>query len=108
MFSDMARPRLRVKREHEIKFRCTALEKKTVEKKAQHSGLNVAEFVRNSALDQPISYKLTADEIEIYKMLTQYRNNFKHIGNLFREKSDIKNEVLELVAEIDRHIKKFL
>lgn len=102
----MARPKKPITRTHEIKFRCTMLEKKTIEKQAQNSGLHTAEFCRSASLGQKISYKLTPEEVEIYKTLAEYRNNFKNIGNLYREKSDIREEVKTLIKLLDEHLKK--
>jgi hypothetical protein len=104
----MARPKKVSPRKHEIKFRCTLLEKKAIEKQAENAGLKTAEYCRTAAFKQKISYKLTAEEIEVYKMLAEYRNNFRHIGNLFREKSDIKEEVKTLVKLLDEHLKKLV
>ena len=61
-----------------------------------------------SALNQKITYKLTAEEIEAYKLLAEYRHNFKLIGNLFRERKDMREEVHQLVKVIDEHLKKNL
>lgn len=103
----MARPKKETPRKYEIKFRCTMLEKKAIEKQAENSGLKTAEFCRTASLRQKISYKLTPDEVEVYKLLAEYRNNFKNIGNLYREKSDIKEEVRTLIKLLDEHLKKF-
>lgn len=70
-----------------IIFRCTGLEKAIIEKKAEHSGLSVSAYCRATALNQKIGYKLTAEEIEVYKMLVKYHNNFTAIGNLLRKKT---------------------
>ena len=104
----MARPKKDVKRTHEVKSRCTALEKKAIQKQAENAGLTVADYIRMSALNQKITYKLTAEEIEAYKWLAEYRHNFKLIGNLFRERKDMREEVHQLVKVIDEHLKKLV
>jgi len=102
------RPQKEVKREEEIKIRCTGLEKKVIQQSAKAANMQTAEYVRATALHQKISYKLTDDEIEIYKMLVHYRTNFSRIGNLLREQKSIQEEVKELVNAIDTHLKKII
>lgn len=89
-------------------FRCTALEKKAIQKQAEQAGLQDAEYVRASALGQKISFKLTPDEVEVYKLLAEYRTNFKHISNLFKNRTDISEKVKTLVHLIDQHLKKIV
>jgi len=104
----MARPKLAVKRTHQVHFRCTALEKKAIQKQAEHSGLQVAEYVRAAALNVKISFKLTEGEVAAYKVLTEYRNNFTHLGNLVRNRQDFAQEIHEVVKLIDQHLKKII
>lgn len=104
----MARPKKDVPRKHDIKFRCTLIEKKTIQKKAKNSGLNTAEFCRKTALEQKISYKLTQEEIECYKLLAEFRHNFQLISNLIRQRTDFKEDVLRFVGELDEHLKKLI
>ena len=89
-----------------IEFRASTLEKAIIKKKAAHSGLSISDYCRRSALAQNISYKLTTEEIEIYKMLVQYRNNFASIANLFKNNQPISEEVKRLIAQLDEHLKK--
>jgi len=74
------------KRTKYIKVRLTPLEKKLLEKKAAHAGLQVAPYCRSSALNQKINYKLTGEELSAYHLLVKYHNNFKSIGNMLRNK----------------------
>lgn len=104
----MAKLRNDIPRKYELKFRCSLLEKRAIEKMAENSGLKTAQFCRASALNQKISYKLTAEEIEVYKMLAEYRTNFKRIGNLFRKNEDITADLQQLIKEIDGHLKKLI
>lgn len=89
-----------------IEFRVSSLEKAIISKKSEHSGLSVSDYCRRSALQQNISYKLTTEEIEIYKMLVQYRNNFASIGNLFKNNEPISEELKKLIHQLDEHLKK--
>ena len=90
-----------------IEFRVSSLEKAIISKKSEHSGLSISDYCRRSALQQNISYKLTTEEIEIYKMLVQYRNNFASIGNLFKNNEPISVELKKLIHQLDEHLKKF-
>ena len=94
-------------RKQRIEFRISSLEKEILKKKAEHAGLSISDYCRRSALGQKVSYKLTAEELEAYKMLIQYRNNFVSISNLFKNNQSIGSPVLELVRQLDEHLKKF-
>ena len=95
-------------KKEQIKFRCSALEKAIIEKKAEHSGQSVSSYCRTVALGQKVSYKLTAEELEAYLMLTRYHNNFVSISNLLKEKdSQFSKLVAETAKEISNHLKKF-
>ena len=106
----MARPKKDVKRAYEVKVRCTALEKKAIQKQAENAGLTVADYIRMSALNQKITYKLTPEEIDAYKTLSDYRHYFRLISNLLREHrdKDIREKVNEVAVLIDEHLKKIL
>ena len=94
-------------RKQRIEFRISSLEKEILKKKAEHAGLSISDYCRRSALNQKVSYKLTFEELEAYKMLIQYRNNFASIINLFKNNQSIGSPVLELVRQLDEHLKKF-
>ena len=91
-----------------IKFRCSIYEKKLLKVKAATCGLNLSEYFRRIAFDQKIIERLTDQEIEIYKMLIRYHNNFKYIGNMFKKRNPKLTEmVYKLANEIKDHLKKF-
>lgn len=90
-----------------IEFRVSSLEKAIISKKSEHSGLSISDYCRRSALNQEVSYKLTSEELEAYKMLIQYRNNFASISNLFKNNQSIGEPVLNMVRQLDEHLKKF-
>lgn len=105
----MARPKKEIPRKYEIKFRCTLLEKKAIEKQAENAGLRTADFCRTAALGKKITYKLTAEEIECYKNLAEYRHKLQLIGNLYRSKNPKMNEeVRTLINLLDEHLKKLV
>jgi len=91
-----------------VKFRCTAYEKKLLMTKAKRCGVSLSEMVRRSALEQTISERFSEEEMELYKMLVKYHNNFKSIGNMFKGKNDgLTQMVYGIAKEIKEHLKKF-
>ncbi len=91
-----------------VKFRCTAYEKKLLIAKAKRCGISLSEMVRRSALEQTISERFSEEEIELYKMLVKYHNNFKSIGNMFKGKNEgLSQMVYGIAKEIKEHLKKF-
>ncbi|MEM8937931.1 MAG: mobilization protein MbpA [Bacteroidota bacterium] len=91
-----------------VKFRCSTYEKKLLTAKAKLCGLSLSEFLRRTAMEQTTVERLTDEEIELYKMLAKYHNNFKSIGNMFRGKNDsLTKMVYDTAKEIKDHLKKF-
>jgi len=91
-----------------VKFRCTTYEKKLLMAKAKLCGLSLSEFLRRTAMEQTTVERLTDEEIELYKMLAKFHNNFKSIGNMFRGKNDnLTKMVYDTAKEINQHLKKF-
>ena len=91
-----------------VKFRCSTYEKKLLTAKAKLCGLSLSEFLRRAAMEQATVERLTDEEIELYKMLAKYHNNFKSIGNMFRGKNDnLTKMVYDTAKEIKKHLKKF-
>ncbi|UOY06151.1 hypothetical protein L0P88_19770 [Muricauda sp. SCSIO 64092] len=51
---------------------------------------------------------MSDDQIEAYKLLVQYQNNFKRIGNMFRKRNPkLADEVTQLAKEIREHLLNF-
>ena len=91
-----------------IKFRCSMYEKKLLKIKAKKSGLTLSEYFRRVALEQKITARLTDEQIDIYKMLVTYHNNFKSIGNMFKKRNPKLTETVHgLANEIKEHLKDF-
>lgn len=97
-----------MKRTKKIEIRVSNVEYLIIKKKALSSGNSVSEFLRGIALDYTLNYKLTEQEIEIYRLLIEYRNNFIHIGNLFKlgDHFAVKEQTVEVVELIKNHLKK--
>ena len=51
---------------------------------------------------------MTDEQIETYKMLVRYENNFKRIGNMFRKRDPkLADEVVQLANDIRGHLFNF-
>ena len=91
-----------------IKFRCTIYEKKMLRVKAKKCHLSLSEYLRRIAFEYKITARLTEEQIDLYKMLIRYHNNFKSIGNMFRQRNPKLTEtVYQLAADIKNHLKRF-
>ena len=91
-----------------LKFRCTLFERKVLEAKSKRSGLTISEYCRRVVFDKEIVERLSDEEIDIYKMLIKYSNNFKSIGNMYSKKNPkLTAMVYELADEIKTHLIKF-
>lgn len=91
-----------------VKFRCSSLEKRILVTKAKLCGLSLSEYLRRAAMDKTTIERLSDEEIELYKMLVKYHNNFKSIGNMFKGKNEnLTNMVYDTASEIKKHLKKF-
>jgi len=91
-----------------IKFRCTLFEKKLLKVKAKKAGITMSDFCRKAAFDTKIIERLTEEQIEVYKMLITYHNNFKSIGNMFKKKNpNLSAEVYQIANEIKNHLNNF-
>lgn len=91
-----------------IEIRLTKIDKLILVKKAEKSGMSLSQYVLNSSLNLVIKNKLTPAEIECYKLLSKYADNFRSISNLFKigDVDGFKRECLITSAEIRQHLMK--
>ena len=101
------RPKSTVHRNERLTFRVYSLEKKAIELAADKSGLCVSDYMRRSGLGQTLKPRLTEEELSLYQLLIEYRNNFSRISNLIRERKDFTTALKQLIISIDRQLKKF-
>ncbi|WP_322970696.1 plasmid mobilization protein [Faecalibacter sp. LW9] len=89
-----------------IQIRVSNSEFYIIHKKAKQAGISTSEFLRAIALDYNLSYKLTNEEIEIYKELNKYADNFRRIGNLFKlgDSTKVKEISIETAQLIREHL----
>jgi len=91
-----------------IKFRISLFDKKILKLKAKKSGLSLSEFCRKTVFEKEVKERLTEEQIQFYKMLIKYHNNFKSIGNLFKNKDPLfSKKVNELAEEIKTHLNNY-
>ena len=97
-----------MKKTKKIEFRLTVIEHKIIENKAFKSGSTISEFIRNISLGYQLNNKLTQDEIDVYKSLTIYADNFRRISNLFKlgDTTGVKEACLETATKIRIHLNK--
>ncbi|MBO2543597.1 hypothetical protein J0871_04140 [Salegentibacter sp. BDJ18] len=96
-----------MKREY-IQVRCSIYEKKLLQRRAARAGISLSEYIRATAFDRNIVERITPEQLETYKMLVQYKNNFTRIGNMFKKRDQkLTREVEDLAKEIRTHLKNF-
>ena len=99
-----------MKRKNNIvtKFRSTSFEKKLIILRAKKSGLSQSEFCKKAVLDVKIIERLSEEQVELYKMLITYHNNFKSIGNLIQKRHpDLYQKIYQTAEEIKSHLQNF-
>ncbi len=95
-------------KKEKIEFRCSRFEKKVFKKKAEKAGLTLSEFCRKSVSQQKIVERLSEEQIQAYKMLVKYTNNFTAIGNMFKNKDpNLSREVYKIAKEFKVHLQNF-
>jgi hypothetical protein len=97
-----------MKKIKKIEFRVTLTEHLIIKNRAEKVGCTMSEFLRNTALDYPLTYKLSLDEIEVYKQLNMFSNNFRRISNLFKfgDVTGVKETSVETAKLIREHLNK--
>lgn len=99
-----------MKKNKKIEFRVTLTELLIIQRKAKETGCSTSEFLRNIALDYTLTYRLTKEEIEVYKELNKFADNFRRIGNLFKlgDTTGVKEATIDTALLLREHLKKLL
>ncbi|UAB82863.1 mobilization protein [Zunongwangia sp. SCSIO 43204] len=97
-----------MKRIKKIEFRVTRTEHLYIKNKADKAGCTVSEFLRNTAMGYPITYKLSPEELEVYKQLNKFSDNFRRIGNLYKlgDVTGVKETSVATAKLIRSHLNK--
>lgn len=91
-----------------IRFRCSIYQKKLLQKRAQRAGISLSEFCRRSAIGNTVIERLTPEQLEGYRTLVKYKNNFTRIANMFKKRNPrLAQQVIQLAEEIRQHLNNF-
>ena len=91
-----------------LRFRVSNSEYYIIKNKAKQAGVTISEYVRSRALDYDLTYKLTEEEIIIYKQLNSFSDHFRRISNLFKlgDITKVKEVSVETAELIRKHLEK--
>lgn len=108
LFTPEGRKILTMKRKF-IKFRVSNTELLIIRKKAEQCGLSMSDYVRSLSLNYTVKARLTEEEIEQYKLLNKYADNFRRITNLFKlgDTTGFKKLSTETAILFRNHLQKF-
>lgn len=97
-------------RKKTVLLRMNNLEYLVIKNKAKQTGLPTAVYIRNRALNYDIPNRLTEEEINCYKTLSKFSDNFRRISNLFKlgDVTGVKEESLATSKLIREHLTKLL
>ena len=101
------RKKLPTTRDSRLVVRVRALEKKAIERAAHKSGHKLSNYLRSCALGKTLYYRLTEDELRLYKLLVEYRRNFTRVSNLIKEGKDFRPELEGVIDDINQQLQKF-
>ena len=91
-----------------IQIRCSIYEKKLLKKRAARAGISLSEYLRSTAFERNIVERITPEQLEIYRLLVQYKNNFSRISSMFKNRDpQLAATVKDLAEEIRTHLKNF-
>ncbi|WP_423820184.1 mobilization protein MbpA [Salinimicrobium sp. TIG7-5_MAKvit] len=91
-----------------IQIRCSIYEKKLLKKRAARAGISLSEYIRSTAFERNIVERLTPEQLEYYRMLVEYKNNFTRISNMFKKRDPkLAATVERLAEEIRTHLQNF-
>ncbi|WP_266069849.1 mobilization protein MbpA [Salinimicrobium profundisediminis] len=91
-----------------IQIRCSIYEKKLLKKRAARAGISLSEYIRSTAFERNIVERITPEQLEYYRMLVEYKNNFTRISNMFKKRDpQLAATVERLAEEIRTHLQNF-
>ena len=99
---------LKMNKTKRIEIRLEIFEEKLLKLKARETGLSVSQYLRHCGLNKKLPKQLSESELEVYRDLKKFYNNFSSISNLLK-KGDYGNMLSEISLvqqEILLHLKK--
>ncbi len=73
------RPRKAVKRESKLGFNATPVERLVIQEKAKRSGLRIADYLRDIAMQGKVRPKPSPEELKLHRDLTGAANNLNQL-----------------------------
>lgn len=100
---------MQIRRKRKIECRVSNTELLILKKKAERAGVTLSEYIRGTALNYELAYKLSEDEIKSYKLLTELKSNFQRIANYMKYKAtdELRSAIMETIQLVNKHLKKF-
>lgn len=100
---------MQIRRKRKIECRVSNTELLILKKKAERAGITLSEYIRGTALNYELAYKLSEDEIKSYKLLTELKSNFQRIANYMKYKAtdELRTAIMETIQLVNKHLKKF-
>lgn len=95
-------------RNSRLTFRVSTLEKKAIEIIAQKIGLSVSDFLRHAALQKRSQSQLSKNELKVYLLLVELRDDIESIKHLIKRGEDFPQKLQKLISQIDLQLKKFI
>lgn len=93
-------------KDQRLEIRISSLDKEILKEKALNTGLSLSDYILYASLDKRLNYRLSEEEISIFKMLTSYANHFSRSANLvskdhkaFREEMLTTSRLIRSVLE---------
>lgn len=91
-----------------ILIRVNLFDEKLIKVKAKDCGLSVSEYLRRCGLNKSVPKSMNTEELEVYKDLKKFYNNFTSISNLLVKGDHARmiQEIEELKSSLKEHLKK--
>ncbi|MGY3053299.1 hypothetical protein ACVWYG_001497 [Pedobacter sp. UYEF25] len=104
------RPVKKIKKETGIRIRLTKTEDFMIREKARKAGMRVSEWCRQSAKSARITPRLSAEDLQYFRVLSGLANNLNQLTKLAHQQGIllVQKKCRELIAEIDALIKKLI
>ncbi len=103
----MARPKKAIKRTHEIKVRYTYVEYLFIEKAAHQHGINKAKFVRDKSLSHRLKPRMTEQEAETFKQLTDIAGSLRELTKKTSHREIMTLHIIKALDEVHEVIANF-
>ncbi len=102
------RPTKAVKRESKMGFNATATERLVIQEKAKRSGLRLADYLRQIAMQGKARARPTPEELQLYRDLTGVANNLNQLTKAAHQQnlSVMVPRLLKTLEEVTNALKK--